>query len=201
MTRHFRVSEIDSLLIAGAEHRLLKSDRNGSIWTRLDDPSICLSFSGDEFLKLLSRPDVRLRRGAFSDQTAFRKLRCDINYLHTLPAQDRSRILWQTTCANVFLEAEARGETTRSERAVQTILPSLEDRVREIEESGQDVGRTPRAGQKFERRRFPCARWLLQWVRMYEAGGRSLLSFYASGALIFLFENCSPKQKPSSPNA
>lgn len=177
MTRHFRVSETDCLEIAGSDHRLLTSDRGGSIWSRLDDPSVCLSLTSDEFMQLLSRPDVRLRRGAFSDQTAFRRLRCDINYLQTLAPDKRARVLWQTTCAMTFLEAEAHGETSRSERAVEKILPILESRVNAIEDNGQDVGRSSRAGQIFERRRFPSARWLLHWVRMYEVGGRSPLVF------------------------
>ncbi|SIT05999.1 Mu transposase C-terminal domain-containing protein [Paracoccus saliphilus] len=177
MTRHFRLSEIDCLEIAGAEHRLLTSDRSGSIWSRLDDSSVCLSFTSDDFMRLLSRPDVRLKRGAFSDQSAFRRLRCDIDYVQTMPPEQRAKILWQATCARTFLEAEARGETNRSEQVVEKIIPILERRVNDIEESGQDVGRNPRAGQLFERRRFPSTRWLLQWVRMYEAGGHSPLVF------------------------
>lgn len=177
MTRHFRVTEIDCLEIASTQHRLLSSDCTGSIWSRLDDPSICLSFTGDEFAQLLSRPDVRLKRGALSDQSAFRRLRCDYDYLQTVAPEKRAKALWQTACANSFLEAEARAETTRSERAVQRILPLLEERVNNFEESGQDVGRGKRAGHVFVRRCFPSARWLLQWVRTYEAGGRSPLVF------------------------
>ncbi|MFT3688249.1 hypothetical protein [Paenirhodobacter sp.] len=93
MTRHFRASQTDCLEIGGSEHRLLRCDHAGSVWSRLDDPSICLSFTGDEFLHLLARPDVRLKRGAFSDQAAFRRLRCDVNYLQTLPAAKRAKAL------------------------------------------------------------------------------------------------------------
>ena len=177
MTRHFRVAETDCLEIAGTQYRLLSSDRSGSIWARLDDPSICLSFASEEFILLLSRPDVRLKRGAFSDQAAFRRLRGDITYLQTLAPEKRAKILWQSACANAFLDAEARAETTRSERAVQKILPVLEARVNDFEESGQDLGRSKRAGHVFERRSFPSARWLMEWVRIYEAGGRSPLVF------------------------
>lgn len=74
-----------------------------------------------------------------------------------LPAEERSRILWQTTCAKFFLEAEARGDTTRSEASVEEILGELEQYVNAVEQSGQDVGRTPRAGQGYITRKFPCA--------------------------------------------
>ncbi|MBK4218082.1 transposase [Paracoccus caeni] len=177
MTGHFRVSGTDCLEVAGAKHRLLQSDRSGLIWNRLDNPSMCLSFTGDEFMQLLSRPDVRLKRGEFSDKSAFRRNRCDLEYLQSVAPEKRAKALWQTACACAFLEAESRVETTRSEKAVQRILPVLEERVNLIEESGQDVGRSKRAGHVFKRRRFPSARWLLQWVRMYEAGGHSPLVF------------------------
>ncbi|MFT3688250.1 hypothetical protein [Paenirhodobacter sp.] len=60
---------------------------------------------------------------------------------------------------------------------MEKILPTLEERVNVTEESGQDLGRSKRAGHVFERRRFPSSRWLLEWVRIYEAGGRSPLVF------------------------
>lgn len=177
MTRHFRVSEVDCLEIAGTAYRLTCADKNGSTWARLDDDGVRVSFSDEQFIHLLAAPDTRLRRGHFSDQSAFRRLRCDYNYLQTLPPEKRSRVLWQQTCARFFLEAEAQGETTRAEKAVEAFRPELERRVNAVEESGQDVGRVPRAGQTFERRRFPCARQLLEWARAYEAAGRSPIVF------------------------
>lgn len=177
MTQHFRISETDCLSISGTEHQLIKNDQSGSLWSRLDDPAIHLSFTGKEFIELLSRHDVRLKRGFFSKTAAARRLRCDINYVQTLPLEKREKILWQTTCATTFLEAEARGETNRTERAVAAILQTLEARVNAIEDGGQATKRTPRAGQTFKRRHFPCARWLLQWVRLYETNGRTPLVF------------------------
>ncbi|WP_323009637.1 phosphomethylpyrimidine synthase ThiC [Paracoccus sp. (in: a-proteobacteria)] len=177
MTRHFRVSEADCLEIAGTAHRLIRSDKTGTIWARLDDDNVRLSFSGEELLRLLAAPDTRLKRGQFSDQSAFLRLRCDFRYIATLPAEERSRILWQTTCAKFFLEAEARGDTTRSEASVEVILAELEQYVNAVEHSGQDVGRTPRAGQGYITRKFPCARTLLEWGRLYERAGRSPLVF------------------------
>lgn len=177
MTRHFRVSEADCLEIAGASHRLIRSDKTGSTWARLDDDAVRLSFTGEEFIRLLAAPDTRLKRGHFSDQSAFRRLRCDYSYLQTLPPEQRSRVLWQTTCAKVFLEAEARGDTTRVESSVEEIREELEQWVNAAEHSGQDVGRTPRAGQDYITKRFPCARTLLEWVRMYETAGRSPIVF------------------------
>ena len=177
MTRHFRVSEVDCLEIAGTPYRLIRSDKTGSAWARLDDDAVRLSFTGEEFIRLLAAPDTRLKRGHFSDQAAFRRLRCDYAYLQTLPPEQRSRILWQTTCAKAFLEAEARGDTTRVESTVEEVLVELEQCVNAAEHSGQDVGRTPRAGQGYITRRFPCARTLLQWVRMYEAAGRTPIIF------------------------
>lgn len=120
MTRHFRVSEADCLEIAGASHRLIRSDKTGSTWARLDDDAVRLSFTGEEFIRLLAAPDTRLKRGHFSDQSAFRRLRCDYSYLQTLPPEQRSRVLWQTTCAKVFLEvrpvATRRGSKVRSKK-------------------------------------------------------------------------------------
>lgn len=183
MTRHFRVSEADCLEIAGTAHRLIRSDKTGTIWARLDDDNVRLSFSGEELLRLLAAPDTRLKRGQFSDQSAFLRLRCDFKYIATLPAEERSRILWQTTCAKFFLEAEARGDTTRSEASVEEILGELEQHVNAVEHSGQDVGRTPRAGQGYITRKFPCARTLLEWARLYEKAGRSPLVFLRSRRL------------------
>lgn len=40
MTRHFRVSEADFLEIAGTAHRLMRSDKTGTIWARLDDDNV-----------------------------------------------------------------------------------------------------------------------------------------------------------------
>ncbi|MFN3312484.1 MAG: hypothetical protein ACK46Q_03325 [Hyphomonas sp.] len=158
MTRHFNVSEVDCLEIAGSAHRLIRSDKTGSIWARLDDDNIRLSFTGEELLGLLAAPDTRLKRGHFSDQSAFRRLRCDHRYIQTLPPEQRSRILWQTTCARFFLEAEARGDTTRSEGSVEDILEELERHVNAAERSGQEVSLTPRAGQGYINRKFPlCA--------------------------------------------
>ena len=37
MTRHFRVSEADCLEIAGTAHRLIRSDKTGTIWARLPE--------------------------------------------------------------------------------------------------------------------------------------------------------------------
>lgn len=177
MTQHFRLSEADCLEIAGSPHRLTRSDKSGSTWARLDDDSVRLSFTAEEFIRLLAAPDTRLKRSHFSDQSAFRRLRCDYAYLQTLPPEQRSRILWQTTCAKIFLEAEARGDTTRVESTVEEVREELEKYVNAAEHSGQDVGRTPRAGQGYITRRFPCARTLLEWVRMYEAAGRSPIVF------------------------
>lgn len=177
MTRHFRVSEADCLEIAGATHRLIRTDKTGTVWARLDDDAVRLSFTGEEFIRLLAAPDTRLKRGHFSDHAAVRRLRCDYRYLQTLAPQKRARALWQTSCARIFLAAEAQGETKRNEAAIHEIRPELERRVNAVEESGQDAGRVPRAGQTFTRWRFPCARQLLEWVRMYEAAGRSPVVF------------------------
>lgn len=177
MTNNYRVSEADCLVIGGSEHRLIRADASGSNWARLDQDEVRLSFTGDEFLQLLAQPDTRLKRGHFSDQAAFRRLRCDLRYLQTVPTPKRAKALWQETCAKFFIEAEAAGETRRSSASVENILPILEGRVNAVEESGQDVGRTPRAGHIFTRRRFPSSRSLLQWVRNYEAAGRTPLVF------------------------
>ncbi|MBU2957164.1 Mu transposase C-terminal domain-containing protein [Paracoccus sp. 1_MG-2023] len=173
----YRVSETDCLEIAGSKHRLIRSDKTGSVWSRLDDDNVRLSFTGEELLRLLAAPDTRLKRGHFSDQSAFLRLRCDYQYLQTLQLEKQSRILWQSSCAKLFLEAEARGDTTRTETSVQGILRKLEQDVNAAEHSGQDVGRTLRAGQGYVTRKFPCARTLLEWVRMYERAGRSPLVF------------------------
>lgn len=37
MAQHFRLSEADCLEIAGTQHRLVRSDKAGSIWARLDE--------------------------------------------------------------------------------------------------------------------------------------------------------------------
>lgn len=177
MTHHFRVSEVDCLEISGLAHRLVRSDKTGSIWARLDDDNIRLSFTGEELLRLLAAPDTCLKRGHFSDQSAFLRLRCDYRYLQTLPPEERSRILWKTICAKFFLESEARGDTTRSETRVGEVLAELERYVNAAEHSGQDVGRAPRAGQGYVSRRFPCARTLLEWARMYEKAACSPLVF------------------------
>lgn len=177
MTYHFRLSPVDCLEIAGVDHRLIRSDKTGSIWARLDDDNIRLSFTGDELLRLVAAPDTRLKRGHYSEESAFRRMRCDDLYLQSLPHEQRSRMLWQTTCVKFFLKVEARGDTTRTEASVQEILGELEQYVNAAEHSGQDVGRTPRAGEGYITRKFPCARTLLEWARLYERAGRSPLVF------------------------
>ncbi|MCL6285739.1 Mu transposase C-terminal domain-containing protein [Ruegeria sp. 2012CJ41-6] len=177
MTHHFRVSELDCLEIAGRQHSLVSLNRTGSIWSRLDDPSVCISLTGDELIRLLAAPDTRLRRSFFSSKSAYRRLRHDHNYLQSVEPEKRSKALWQSTCVQVFLEAEARRETTRTERSIDALRCELERRVNLIEEVDQDLGRKPRAGQVLVRRRFPSARWLLEWVRLAEKGGHSPLVF------------------------
>ena len=177
MTRHFRPSKSDCLEIAGTQHRLAEADKTGSTWFPLEDSSVRLAFTGDQFVELLSRPDVRLQRGFFTEQSAFRRLRCDYQYLQGLTETVRLKLLWQMTCVRCFLEAESRGEVSRSEAASEAVLRLIEQRVNAIEESGQDLGRKPRAGQLFTRYRFPCWRSLMEWVRRYEGGGRSPLVF------------------------
>lgn len=177
MTPHFRPSETDCLQIAGVQHRLVRSDRSGSIWARLDQDDIHLAFTGTELLQCLGAPDTRLLRGHFSHSAALRRLRCDLRYLATCEPQKRRQALWQETWAKFFLDMAAAGETSRAERSVMRAIPELERRVNEAEASGQDVGRAPRAGQTYVSFRAPCARSLLEWVRRYEAGGRSPLVF------------------------
>lgn len=177
MTQHFRFAETDCLDISGREHRLIRCDRSGSIWAPVSDDAVRLSFTSEQMLQLLAGPDCRLKRGHFSDPAAFRRLRCDMSYMQSLDPKTRARALWQSTCARLFLEAEARGETKRTEETVTALRPELERRVNAVECSGQDVGRTPRAGQQLTTRRFPSARQLLHWVRNYEAGGCSPIVF------------------------
>lgn len=180
MSYRIHLAPVDCLEVVGVDHRLSRSDRTGSTWARLDNDNIRLSFTHDELLQLLAAPDVRLKRGHYSEESAFRRMRCDDLYLQSLPQEQRSRILWQTTCVKFFLEAEARGDTTRTEASVREILEELRQYVNAAEQSGQDVGRTPRAGEGYITRKFPCARTLLEWARLYERAGRSRWSFCAN---------------------
>ena len=177
MTRHFRPSETDCLEIVGTQHRLSSAGKSGSIWCPLENPTMRLAFTGDQFLEILSRPDVRFQRNFFSDQSAFRRLRCDYQYMQSLDDKTRSRLLWQTTCAQSLIQAVDRGETLLTDHAGESIIRVLEQRVNAIEESGQDLGRTQRAGQIFTRYRFPCWRTLKKWRRLYLRGGQSPLVF------------------------
>ena len=177
MTRHHGLSSTDCLEISGAPHRLIQSDAAGSIWARLDDDSIHLSFTVTELRQLLDAPETRMKRGHFSEQAAFLRLRCDQNYVDTLPAEKSAKILWQSTWVQCFLDAEARGETSRAEKKAAAFMPELERRVNAAERSGQDIGRSPRAGQGFVTRRAPSLRTLLKWVRAFEKGGGSPIAF------------------------
>lgn len=177
MAQHFRLSEADCLEIAGTQHRLVRSDKAGSIWARLDEDEIHLEFTTEELLRCLAGPDTRLKRGHFSDKAALRRLRCDVSYLNTCDAEARARALYREAWAKAFLQAEAAGELRRSNRSINRVFDLLEQRVTAAEERGQDVGRTPRAGQSLVRRRRPCAKTLLRWVREYEAAGCTPLVF------------------------
>ncbi|OSP54462.1 Mu transposase C-terminal domain-containing protein [Pseudoruegeria sp. SK021] len=183
MTQHFRFHDTDCLEISGVEHRFVSADRSGSVWARLLDDKVHLSFKSEEFMQLIARPDTRLKRGHFSDQAAHRRLRCDIEYLQSVAPKVRAKALWQSACARFFLEAEARGETKRTERTVNELRPELERRVNTAERGAKDTGRAPRAGQETTNRRFPSARQLLEWVRKYEAAGRSPIVFLRKRSL------------------
>lgn len=113
MTRHFNVSEVDCLEIAGSAHRLIRSDKTGSTWARLDDDNIRLSFTGDELLTLLAAPDTRLKRGHFSDQSAFRRLAVTIGTFRPCRRNSGVASSGKQPAPSSFLKPKPKLEATR----------------------------------------------------------------------------------------
>lgn len=111
MTRHFRVSEADCLEIAGTAHRLIRSDKTGTIWARLDDDNIRLSLTGEELLRLIVSTVTRPRAEAISPIPAMEK---------SSTCWDRiasSALIWtrsETSCASIFWTTTHSGSAQQS---------------------------------------------------------------------------------------
>lgn len=177
MSIQFRLTREDCVESGGVDHCVESHGSEGVVLRRLDESGICLSFTHEEFRSFLRQPDTRLKRGHFSSESALRRLRCDLTYLNTLPEHTRHAVLWRTACVRFALEAEARGEIKRTEDSVGGWLPELERLLSAHERAQRLRKRAKRAGQSLNGLDIPSARWLLQWIRLYERYGRSPLVF------------------------
>ncbi len=63
MINHFRLSPVDCLEIVGVDYRLIRSDRTGSIWARLDD---------DNTIRIAARNTAPMTTRSFCAKTGSR---------------------------------------------------------------------------------------------------------------------------------
>ncbi|EKF42407.1 integrase catalytic subunit [Nitratireductor indicus C115] len=177
MTSRFRLSETDCITINGADHLLQSQDDKGVVLWRIDDSAVRLSFTHEQLVGLLASPDIRFKRDHFSCGRAALRLRCDHQYLNTLPADTREDLLWKAAYCNAFLDAETRGTVCRTIDSIRSAMPRLSALVDSRETEWQVLDRKNLAGVTVRRRLPPSAWTLRNWTRRFEACGLSPLAF------------------------
>ncbi|SEC39410.1 Mu transposase C-terminal domain-containing protein [Rhodobacter sp. 24-YEA-8] len=176
MNMRLRLSHSDLLSLSGIPYRPVDVQHDFIILEQADRPGITQSFTHEEVAALLGAPDTRFTPGYYTAARARLRQTCPVDLFSELDGDVRSVLLWQKAACDAFLLLEQQGKVKRTYRAVKAALPILEHEAKKLDGQKLKDREAGRAGALIVSRKFPCAKSILRWVRLYEKGGLDALA-------------------------
>lgn len=164
---HPIIGPIDALRINGQVFAFLAAGETGGRLVPLGGNSDEIHVTSEELADLVQSETAWIEPRYFSEVQAKRRAVAGHKVLTTLPASERSLIMWKVRCCEVFLSAERAGEVSRTDASFQEFCPDFQRRLQEVGRPDGAIA-SLRAGDILDHRKAPSLRSLLTWVRIWE---------------------------------
>ena len=149
-------------------YRCISSDATGHVFQRVDQPDITESFTHEDIAKLERSPGYRYDRNWFHPGHAKARLMSSVDRFALIPDAEKPGVIFRHDWCIRFLEKEAAGETSRSDKAMAAVIVTIAAEIAAAQAARIANGR---AGSTSVVKAPPCIRTLRQWVLDLQAGG------------------------------
>jgi len=119
------IGPIDALRINGQVFAFLAAGETGGRLVPLGINADEIHVTSEELADLVQSETAWIEPRYFSEVQVKRRAVAGHKVLTTLPASERSLIMWKVRCCEVFLSAERAGEVSRTDASFQEIFPDF----------------------------------------------------------------------------
>lgn len=165
--RHWRLAAHDKITIdRQVDYTPVSDDVSGHVLRRVDNPTLCESFTHEEFEAMRKEGRLSISRGFYLATQAKIRLPETGTRITDLSTEDQIKLLWQKSICDQFLRMEAERAATRSDESMKAAVTKI---VADLLAARFAAGRCGSADVTVKRP--PSPRTLRRWLRRYEAGG------------------------------
>jgi len=183
MTSHIRLDGSDRLTINSFIYRPVETNNDGHVLERVNQPGLTEAFSHEEFGQLWGTNALRHEPQYHSKTRSLLHNSASITAVCDYSEQDRNFIIWRQAYCDLWLKARAKNKkkykrTNESAgdaaKEFKPLVDAMGIRVRVVDPTVKK--RKAQAGSiakldEMQTLEAPTGRSLLQWIRVYEAGG------------------------------
>lgn len=197
IAHRYAFDPLDQHTIGGLAFRFLSSDRNGIIFSRVDDPAIHTGFTHAEFETCRRLPDYRHEPRFFHPARIKIRLRTSTTFLAHAAKPEQSIIVFRSAICTLFLQMEHAGQASRSDASIKramaviatqiTHLPNVHNLKKNGTPKRSRYGATNLCG-------LPGPKCLRQWLRRLEEADHD------AQALQTYYDNCGPRAPVIGPD-
>ncbi|MGO4407760.1 Mu transposase C-terminal domain-containing protein [Bosea sp. RAF48] len=165
--RHWRLAAHDKITIdREVDYTPVSDDESGHVLRRVDNPTLCESFTHEEFEAMRKEGRLSISRGFYLATQAKIRLPETGTRITDLSTEGQVKLLWQKSICDKFLRMENDGKSSRSDESMKAAITKI---VADLLGAHLAAGRCGSADVTVKRP--PSPRTLRRWLRRYEAGG------------------------------
>ena len=143
-------------------YRCVRTDENGHMFERVDQPGLFEPFSHQRTAELERDPGFRIDRGWFDAGRARARLTSGVAGFVELPDDEKPVVLWRVEWVRRYNEKRSRGEASLSDASMKAAIPTIQAEM--IAEAQKRVDGARAGAVICTPRKPPCPRTLRTWI-------------------------------------